>query len=131
MQNWTYVGRANFGSDPGVSLSGYEFDEVLVIATVLDFDVYRTVYVEQVATKQLLSSSPSLDFYWIPDLGEVQLARSLSNPADWLDLTDLLITVLFTPTHVRTYKVRTVSKRNGSTTNYNTAAHGYIDVYCR
>lgn len=121
MQNWTYAGRADFGADPGVSLGGYTFNEVLAIATVSDFPIYRT------GTTRVLDSASML-FYWVPNLGEVQLAKSYVH---YMTYDNLLVTVLFKPTAVRTFKVRVVNRSNGSTTNYNTAAHGYIDVYCR
>ena len=124
MQNWTYVGRANLGADPGVSLSGYTFNEVLAIPTV-DFQVYST---SPYHSDELLLDYTRMAFYWIPELGNVQLARTFRHN---LHKNHLLVTVLFTPTGVRTYKVRAVDRDTGGTINYNTSAHGYIDVYCR
>ena len=124
MQNWIYAGRADFGSDPGVSLSGYTFNEVLAIATVTDFPIYR----KYGQSTRLMLNSTSMAFYWIPDIGETQLAQSFRHSIVY---DHLLITVLFKPTAVRTYKVRVVNRDTGATTNYNTSAHGYIDVYCR
>ena len=124
MDNWTYVGRANFGSNPGVSLSGYVYDEVLAIVHCNDFDIWKG---QSGNNPQLLLSNPSFEFYWIPNLGEVQLAQSVRQSAG----SDLLITVLFSSSYVRTYKVRAINRNNGSTTNFNTSSHGYIDVYCR
>lgn len=124
MDNWTYVGRADFGSNPGVSLVSYTYDEVLAVAHCNDFDIWDG---QTGSNPQLLTSTPSLEFYWIPALNEVQLAQSVQQLAG----SNLLITVLFNSTYVRTYKVRAINRSNGSTTNYNTASHGYLDVYCR
>lgn len=124
MQDWTYVGTADFGANPGVSLTGYTFNEVLVVATATDFPIYDTFS----AQTPLLLNSASMEFYWIPELGEVQLAKSFKHK-NYYD--HLLITVLFNSSSVRTYKVRKVNRSTGATTNYNTAAHGHIDVYCR
>ena len=125
MINWTYVGTANFGDASGVSLSGYICDEVLVIASVNDFDIYLND-----GDHQPLLSNPSIEFYWIPNLGVVQLSQSIQDK-DTHPQNKLLITISFTPTNVKTNTVLVVDCTDGSTTDYNAAAHGHIDVYCR
>lgn len=125
MQDWTYVGTAAFGSDPGVSLAGYSFNEVLAIAKVSDFNVYIN------AGTEVLLSTPSMAFYWIPELGEAQLAKTYIENRSFNVHDHLLITVLFNSSYVRVYKARVVNHSTGGTTNYNTSAHGSIDVYCR
>lgn len=124
MANWTYVDTANFGEDPGVSLAGFTFNEVLAIATVNDFAIYYT----SANTDRKIMNSTSMEFHWIPNLGQIQLSQSFKH---LMYHNHLLITVLFTPTNVRAYKVREVNRNSGATTNYNTAVHGQIDVYCR
>ena len=124
MRNWTYVGTASFGADPGVSLSGFSFNEVLAIATVKDFAIYET----STLIDRKLSDSAGIEFHWIPNLGQIQLSQSFKH---WMYHNHLMITVLFTPSYVRAYKVREVERADGATLNYNTAAHGQIDVYCR
>lgn len=125
MINWTYVGTASFGDVSGVSLNGYTCDEVLVIASVNDFDVYLTD-----RDLQPLLSNPSIGFYWIPNLGVVNLSQSIKD-RDTHPQNKLLITISFTPTNVKTNAVLVIDCSDGSTTDYNTASHGHIDVYCR
>ena len=126
MGNWTYVGSADFGSVSGVSLNGHIFDEFLAIATVNNFDIYQTTSTSQ----QQILNTPSLEFYWIPNLGEVQLTQSVKQPLS-SGYANLLITVSFTPTNVRTYTVKSLNLINGSSNDLNTSANGHIDVYCR
>lgn len=125
MSDWTYVGTADFGSDPGVSLGGHTFKEVLAIATVNDYSIYRT---DSSTSTVVLNTPASFEFYWIPELGEVQLSQSFEHSYRY---NHLLITMLFKPTYVRAFKVRLVSRNGGGTSNYNTASHGSIKVYCR
>ena len=125
MNNWTYIGTSNFGDASGVSLNDYEYDEVLVIASVNDFDIYLTS-----GDLQPLLSNPSIEFYWIPDLGAVQLSQSIKDQ-DTYPQNKLLITISFGTTNVRTSTVLVIDCSDGSTTDYNAATHGHIDVYCR
>lgn len=132
MQDWTYVGTAAFGSDPGVSLAGYTFNEVLAVAKIADFNVYFSCGTPS-SEASILFSTPSMEFYWIPELGEAQLAKSFIAPRGYnpRNHTSILITVLFNSSYVRVYKARVVNPTSGGTTNYNTSAHGSLDIYCR
>lgn len=124
-KEWTYVGRADFGADPGVSLTGLTFNEVLAIATVTDFPIYAY----NGSTSTPLVSSTSLSFFWIPNLGEIQLSQSVEHADS--QHNHLLVTMLFKKSAVRTYSVIMVDRSSGTPWGYNTPEHGYIKVYCR
>lgn len=132
MQNWIYVGTANFGANPGVSLSGLEYDEILVIATLPGFNIYRLVDITTTPpTYEVMSTNPSFSFYWIPILGEVQLSQTFTQGVNSSSINDLLITISFSSTNIRTHDVLSIRHNGNYATNINTASHGYIDVYCR
>lgn len=126
MGNWTYVGTANFGSDTGVSLSGHVFDEVLAIVTVNNFTMYQST----AGSYQVVFDNPSLEFYWIPNLGGVQLSQSVKQPYQ-SGYANLLVTVSFTSTNVRTSTVRSINIVTGESNDLNATPNGHIDVYCR
>lgn len=125
MQNWTYVGTADFGNGR-VSLSGYTYNEILVIAKVNDFAVY-------LSNSTLLLNSTSMEFYWVPEIGATTIANTFEHYTGSSSLTKdhLLIGIQFASTYVATDYVRVVNRTTGSTTDYKSASHGHIDVYCR
>lgn len=124
MQNWTYVGTADFGTGR-ISLSGYTYNEVLVIAKVNDFAIYQTNSI-------LLLNSTSMEFYWTPEIGSATLTETfIHKSASNITKDHLLIGIQFASTYVATDYVRVVNRTTGNTTDYKSASHGYIDVYCR
>jgi len=125
MQNWTYVGTAAFGSGR-VSLSDYTYNEVLVIAKVSDFAVYSS-------DTNLLLNSTTMEFYWVPEIGATTLANTFEHQTNssYVTKDHLLIGIQFSPSYVETAYVRVVNRTTGSTTDYKSASHGHIDVYCR
>lgn len=126
MGNWTYVGSADFGSVSGVSLNGHIFDEVLAIVTVNNFTIYQGTS----SSYQQILDTPSLEFYWIPNLGGVQLSQSVKQPYH-SGYANLLVTVSFASTNVRTSTVRSINIVTGESNDLNATPNGHIDVYCR